>query len=558
MRCLFVASECFPLVKTGGLADVVGALPLALARAGVDARVLMPAYRGVAEKLGATEEVARYGYVFGGPARILSGRTEEGLEVLLVDAPHLFNRPGGPYVDASGRDWPDNPIRFAALSAMGAATGRFGAGLWRPDIVHAHDWQAGLVPAYLMAGDVFGRPKSVFTIHNIAFQGICARYEFDQFGLPTRFYTPAGLEFFGDCSTLKAGLVFSDRLTTVSPTYALELRTPEFGMGMEGVLNERASVFSGILNGIDTRLWDPLHDAALVAGYSLKMLDGKARCKAELQKRFGLTVDPDALLMIVISRLTGQKGFDLLLPHIDAIVSRGGQLAVLGSGEASMEKAFRAAALRHEGSVAVEIGYNEPLSHVMQGGADAILVPSRFEPCGLTQLYGLRYGTLPVVARTGGLADTVVDANDAAIRVGAATGIQFAPVTSAGLGFALERLFGLYANKAVWHAIMAQAMRHPVGWEESAAQYIALYEGLLGETVEQLAARRASESAVAAEPPEQTPPAGEVLAGLVAEAIPARAVIEEAPIAGTVAEAVSAGAAVEEAPAAGPSRGPAG
>lgn len=479
MRSLFVASECFPLVKTGGLADVVGALPLALAKHDCDTRVLVPAYRGLIDKLGPVEEAASYGDLFGGPARLLAGETADGLKVLALEARHLYDRPGTPYLDPEGRDWPDNIRRFAALSAIGAAVGRFGAGDFKPDIVHCHDWQAGLVPAYLMAGEEAGRPKSIFTIHNVAFQGVCGRAEFAAFGLPDSFYTPAGLEYYGGCSLLKSGLVFSDRITTVSPTYALELRTPEFGLGMEGVLNERADVFSGILNGIDTTIWDPAADKDISADYSSRKFAGKARCKADLQARMGLRSDPDALLMIVISRLTGQKGFDLLLPHIDEIVRRGGQLAILGSGEAGMERAFLDAAARYPGAVAVHIGYNEPLSHVLQAGADAILIPSRFEPCGLTQLYALRYGTLPVVARTGGLADTVIDANDAAVRSGAATGIQFAPINASGMRFAVERLFALYADKKSWKNIQMHAMSHPVGWEDSAAEYIALYADLL-------------------------------------------------------------------------------
>jgi starch synthase len=480
VRILFVASESFPLAKTGGLADVVGALPLALAKHDCDVRVLLPAYRGVLGKLGPTEEVASYGDLFGGPARLLAGDTADGLRVLALDAPHLYDRPGTLYLDTDGRDYPDNIRRFAALSAIGAAVGRFGAGDFKPDIVHCHDWQSGLVPAYLAAGADEGRPKTVFTIHNVAFQGLCGRAEFSTFGLPDSFYTPAGLEYYGGCSLLKSGLVFSDRITTVSPTYALELRTAEFGLGMEGVLNERSDVFSGIINGIDTAIWDPSADKDIAADFSARKLAGKARCKADLQARMGLAADPEAPLVIVVSRLTGQKGFDLLLPLIDDIVRHGGQLAVLGSGEAGMERAFTDAASRYPGRVAVYVGYNEPLSHVMQAGADAILIPSRFEPCGLTQLYALRYGTLPVVARTGGLADTVIDANDAAIRSGVATGIQFAPINTNGLRFALERLFALHADKKVWKTIQLRAMSHPVGWEDSALEYIALYADLLG------------------------------------------------------------------------------
>lgn len=480
MRILFVASECYPLVKTGGLADVVGALPLALGRLGVEAKVLLPGYRGVADKLSEVTVAADYPDVFGGPARLLEGRTADGLDVLLLDAPHLFDRAGSPYLTPEGRDWPDNPVRFGALSAIGAAVGRFGVGDWRPDVVHAHDWQAGLVPAYMEASDE-PHPPTVFTIHNIAFQGLCGAHDFQRLGLPQWVFTPAGLEFYGQCSFLKAGLVFSQRLTTVSPTYARELRTAEFGMGLQGVLDDRAAVLSGILNGIDTAVWDPAADPLLPAGFSARKMAGKLRCKSALQAKSGLAQDPDALLFTVVSRLTGQKGLDLLLPHVEMISERGGQIALLGAGEPGLEKAFRDLAAQHPGQVSVTIGYDEPLAHLLQAGAEAILIPSRFEPCGLTQLYGLRYGTLPIVARTGGLADTVIDANDAAVRAGVATGLQFAPVTAAGLGFALERAFDLFADRKLWRRIQQRAMGHPVGWEDSAAQYVELYRSVTGQ-----------------------------------------------------------------------------
>jgi starch synthase len=461
------------------LADVVGALPLALGTLGLDVRVMLPAYPGVIQKLKSTEPAGDYPDLFGGAARIIAGETADGLKVFALDAPHLYDRPGNPYLALDGRDWSDNPARFAALSAIGAAIGRFGVGDWRPDVVHGHDWQAGLVSAYMEAADA-PHPPSVFTIHNIAFQGLCGAHDFRQLGLPDWFFTPAGLEFYGQCSYLKAGLVFSDRLTTVSPTYAQELRTPHYGMGMEGVLDDRSSVLSGILNGIDTAVWDPETDPMIPAAYSARKPAGKIRCKAALQAAMGLEADPEALVLSVVSRLTGQKGLDLLLPHIEPIIARGGQLALLGNGEPSLERAFRDAAQQHAGRVAVTIGYDEPLAHLLQAGADAILVPSRFEPCGLTQLCALRYGTLPIVARTGGLADTVIDANDAAIRCGVATGLQFSPVTTAALGFALERAFSLWSDRRTWRKIQSRAMGHPVGWEASAAEYVGLYRAVTG------------------------------------------------------------------------------
>ncbi|SON56302.1 Glycogen synthase 1 [Hartmannibacter diazotrophicus] len=483
MRILFVASECYPLIKTGGLADVVGALPLALKKLGCDVRVLLPGYPAVLAALPKAKPAKNWSDLFGGSARLLTGTSRDGLEVLAIDAPHLYDRIGNPYLGPDGRDWPDNARRFAALAKVGAEVGIAGANGWVPDVVHSHDWQAGLTSAYIAAseGPV---PATMFTIHNIAFQGLCSLSLENGFGLPRSFFTPAGLEFYGQTSFLKAGLVFSDHLTTVSPTYARELRTPEFGMGMEGVLNERATATSGILNGIDLDIWNPETDAELAQTYSQARLGSRSANKKKVQQAFGLATDSSALLFCVISRLTYQKGLDLLVPHLGEIVHRGGQVALLGSGEAGLERVFTDAARQFPGRIGVSIGYDEGLSHLMQGGSDAILVPSRFEPCGLTQLYGLRYGTIPVVARTGGLADTVIDANDAAIRTGVATGVQFSPVTAPGLWFGIERAFQLFSDRKVWRKLQKRAMLHPVGWDESAATYVELYRSLAGEGVE--------------------------------------------------------------------------
>ncbi|ODN69321.1 glycogen synthase GlgA [Methylobrevis pamukkalensis] len=477
MRILFVASECFPLIKTGGLADVVGALPLALKAAGCDVRVILPGYPAVLAGLTGTTVVDTRATLFGGPAQLLLGETRDGLEIYAIDAPHLYQRSGSPYLGPDGRDWPDNPRRYAALGRMAADIGISGLDGWKPDIVHCHDWQAGLTPAYIAAagGDV---PATLFTIHNIAFQGLCSLSTEGGFGLPPSFFMPAGLEYYGQISFLKAGLVFSSHLSTVSPTYARELRTGEFGMGLEGVLTERASVLTGILNGIDLDVWNPETDPHLAQTYSAAKITQKAANKKQVQALMGLAPDPNAPLFCVISRLTAQKGLDLLVAQLADLVWRGGQLALIGSGDPSMERAFTDAARQFAGRIGVLIGYDEAASHVLQGGADAILVPSRFEPCGLTQLYGLRYGTIPIVARTGGLTDTVIDANEAALRTGSATGVQFSPVTSSGLGFAIERAFDLYADRKAWRRLQKRAMAQPVGWEASAAQYVDLYETL--------------------------------------------------------------------------------
>ncbi|WP_071673480.1 glycogen synthase GlgA [Nioella nitratireducens] len=477
MNLLLVASECVPLIKTGGLADVIGALPKALAPFGVHARILMPLYAAIRDAADGAECVLDLGAVHGGPARILA-TTYKGLDLLFLDAPHLFDRSGSIYLNEKGEDWPDNPIRFGALSLAGARVTTEGVAGWRPDVVHVHDWHAGLVPAYLrQAGDM---TPCVMTIHNIAFQGLFEPEVCGPLGLSRDLFTPEGIEFYGRVSFLKAGITYSDKITTVSPTYARELMLPEFGVGLEGVLQSRKHDLLGILNGIDLDLWNPETDPHLVAPYSARSLKRKATNRTELEERFDLVANPDAPLFCVISRLTQQKGLDLLLDVLPLLVDRGARLAVLGNGEPGLEAAFRKAAIDYKGSVGVIIGYDEPRSHQMQAGADAILVPSRFEPCGLTQLYGLRYGTLPVVARTGGLADTVIDANEAALSAACATGVQFSPVTAAALGQAIDRTCDLFADKTLWQGMMRRAMRHPVGWDKSAKAYSRMFAGLPG------------------------------------------------------------------------------
>jgi len=476
MRVLFVAAECFPLIKTGGLADVAGALPLALAKLGVDVRVLLPAYPAVHDGLAEPQEVAALPELFGGPARLVAGTAAGGLKVLALDAPHLYDRPGNPYLDADGEDWADNDLRYAALSWVAAEIGQGRLGTWWPHLVHAHDWQAGLALAYLAFEET--RPATVFTIHNLAFQGLFPAARLEALKLPEAALSVDGLEFYGQIGFLKAGLVYADGITTVSPTYAREIQTEADGMGLDGVLRGRGDVLTGIVNGIDTEIWIPETDPAIDAPYGARRLRGKGIDKMALQERFALDVDQAAPLFCVVSRLTEQKGLDLLLDALPELLDCGGQLAVLGSGAGWLEDGYRAAAESHVGRVGVVIGYDEPLSHRMQAGADAILVPSRFEPCGLTQLCGLRYGTLPVVARVGGLADTVIDANDAALRDGVATGFQFAPVTAEALGFAIRRACALYADRRRWQAMQRRAMSREVGWAAPAADYLALYRSL--------------------------------------------------------------------------------
>jgi starch synthase len=477
MKVLCVASECVPFVKTGGLADVVGAFPGAFAAVGVDVRVLLPAYPAVKAALPNAKVLRRLPKFFGARAQLIAGQAD-GIELIALDAPHLYDRPGNPYLGPDGKDWPDNHLRFGALGRAAARLALEGYDGWRPDVVHAHDWQAGLTPAYMR----FARrqtPPCLTTIHNIAFQGMFPPETMASLALPKRHFQPEGFECFGKVGFLKAGLFYSDRITTVSPTYARELSRPEFGMGLEGLIAHRRADVSGILNGIDLNIWNPGTDPHIAANYSARNPARKAKNRQALAAHFGLRPDPGAPLFCVVSRLTTQKRLDLLLEALPRLLARGACLAVLGTGEADLETAFTGAARDNPGKVGVIIGYDEPLSHLMQAGSDAIIVPSRFEPCGLTQLYGLRYGTLPVVACTGGLADTVIDANDAALVAGVATGFQFSPIEGAPLADAIDRSCDAFAQKNLWSAMMRRAMRHPVGWETSAAAYAKIYADLV-------------------------------------------------------------------------------
>jgi starch synthase len=475
MKILSVASEVFPLIKTGGLADVAGALPLALAAHAIRTRTLLPGYRSVLAKLGRTEKVVHIADLFGATADILYA-DHDGLEVYILDCPALYDRDGGPYVDAGGKDFTDNWKRFAALSFVGAD---IAAGLipdWRPDLVHVHDWQAALAPLYMKYGPAHATP-SVLTIHNLAFQGQFGADVFAELRLPQAAFSVDGLEYYGDVGFLKGGLQSAWALTTVSPTYASEILTPEFGMGLEGLIRNRMADLSGIVNGIDDVVWNPQTDPHIATNYTAATLNKRSPNRAALNAHFGLE-DDDGPVFIVITRLTWQKGMDMLVELIDDIVESGGKLAILGSGDQGLEGAVLAAASRHRGRVGVTIGYNEPLSHLMQAGADAILIPSRFEPCGLTQLYALRYGCVPVVARTGGLADTVIDANGAAVLAEVATGVQFSPISTDGFRQAIGRTFRLYANARLWRKMQKQGMKSDVSWRVSAAEYARLYQSL--------------------------------------------------------------------------------
>ncbi len=476
MKILSVASECAPLVKTGGLADVVGALPGALRPLGVEMRVILPGYSGLADRL---TDVRRIDVPLAGeaPAQVLEGHAG-ALSLLLVEAPDLYDRPGGPYQAGDGRDYPDNDLRFAYFARVAAAVARSGAASWRPDLVHAHDWQAGLTPVYLRSG-AGPPPPTLMTIHNIAFQGLAPMDRAAALRLPEAALTMEGAEYWGQIGFLKGGLALADRISTVSPSYVGELMTEAFGMGLDGLLRRRARDVVGILNGIDTTSWDPAGDPSLAAPYSAADMSGRAANRQALGERFGLTVDAAAPLYIVISRLTRQKGLDLLGEVLPVLLESGGALAVLGTGEPDLERLFRDAAKRHAGRVGFVNAFDEPLSRLMLAGGDAILVPSRYEPCGLTQLLGQRYGAVPIVARTGGLADTVVDANVAARRAGVATGIMHAPDSAEALAAALRLAAELFGAPGTWERLVSNAMALPVGWETSAAAYKALYASML-------------------------------------------------------------------------------
>jgi starch synthase len=471
---LAVASEAFPLVKTGGLADVVGALPRALAAHDVAVTTLLPGYPAVMAAVGAARALRVMPDLFGGPARIVPAQVA-GLDLLVLDAPHLFARHGSPYLDATGAEWGDNGVRFAALAAAAGfiATGNLPGRKFAA--AHAHDWQAGLVPAYLR----FAKPRvpCLFTIHNLAFQGKFPAALFGALGLPPETFATAGLEYYGGVGFMKAALWFADAITTVSPNYAAEIMTPQFGMGLDGLLRGRAHQVSGIVNGLDIAEWDPATDPHLAARYDGADVAPRALNRAALRAELALD-DADGPLFAFIGRLAWQKGIDLVLESIPAITAAGGQLLILGSGERGLEERCRGAAGANPGRIAAFIGFSERLARLVYGGADAVLVPSRFEPCGLTQLCGLRYGAIPIVARTGGLADTVIDANEAALAAGVATGFVTAPDNVAMLSQAITRAGQAFRAPATWRQLQANAMATDVSWHRSAAQYAALLKAL--------------------------------------------------------------------------------
>lgn len=478
MRILFAASEAYPLIKTGGLADVAGALPVALAASGLDVRLILPAYPQVLHAVGENTLAGSLGELLAGHSVQLLAATmpETGLPLMLVYCPTLYARSGGPYSDDGGADWPDNHLRFGVLSLAAAMVAAGSAGpAWRADILHANDWQTGLAPAYLR---ISGAPntRSVFTIHNMRYQGRFPADVLPELELPRLAFTMEGLEFHGQLSMLKAGLAFADRITTVSPTYAEEIQQAEFGFGMEGLLAARRRDLTGVLNGVDYAAWSPDTDHSLASPYSARDLKGKAVCKTSLQRELGLTADPHLPVITMVSRLTEQKGIDLVVAALPRLVELGAEVAILGAGDASWEHALRTLSLSPD-RVAVRIGYDEALAHRMIAGADMFLMPSRFEPCGLTQMYAMRYGTLPVVRRTGGLADTVTEAVPSADG-GMGTGFLFDDAEPAAMLDALQRALRMFADQPTWRLAQRAAMHQDFSWARSAEEYAWIYRAL--------------------------------------------------------------------------------
>ena len=484
MRVLHVCSELFPILKTGGLADVTGALPTALNQYGAESRVLVPGFPDFMHKIENQQVITELEPRFGAHSlRIILGNIPNSdIQAYVIDAPGLFDRQGNPYADSEGHPYADNYRRFALLSWVAS---QLAAGLdqaWQPNIVHGHDWHAGLTAAYIKADEISHNRKlvgTVFTVHNLAYQGEFPAHVFNELGLPHYFFNQYGLEFYGQVSFLKAGLYFSDKITTVSPSYAKEIQGNEQGCGLNGLLESRAVDLSGILNGVDPKVWSPEQDINIAKNYSVKKVADKAVCRLALQEATGLKVQTETPIFTVVSRLTEQKGLNLILAGVMEIVNRGGQLALLGSGDKDMEIAFTALASEYPEQIAVKLGYDEKFAHQLIAGSDVIMVPSRFEPCGLTQLYGLAYGTLPLVRNVGGLADTVVDSSLENLADGIASGFVFDEFNQTAFNAAVRRAFALYGRKTEWKKVQKYAMQQNFSWNSAAEQYMELYNSIV-------------------------------------------------------------------------------
>ena len=482
MRLLYVTSEVYPLVKTGGLADVSAALPAALKEFGVDTRVLLPGYPQAIERAANLREVIRFGDFLGcGDARLLESiMPDTCVPVWIVDCPRLYNRCGGLYQTDEGADWPDNALRYAVLNHAAVALAAGAVENWRPHVVHANDWHAGLLP--LMLSRKRSAPPTVFTIHNLAYQGVFDMEAFEGTGLPDT--AIRDVEFYGRISYLKAGIRGADAVTTVSPTYAREILTSEYGCGLEGVLRERDHI-TGILNGADYGIWDPKTDPHIEVNYFVRSMSAKAVCKAAIQRELGLATNAEAPLMAFMSRLVHQKMPDLVLEALPALLENGLQFALVAEGDRGYLCAFQGLAARYPGQVAICPRYEEAIAHRILAGADILAHPARFEPCGLVPIYAQRYGTVPIVRRCGGMADSVIDATQEHLQKGTATGFSFDDPTSAGLFEGACRALDLYRQPIAWRKIQVSAMAQDYSWRRSAALYAELYGSLLGSSAAQ-------------------------------------------------------------------------
>jgi starch synthase len=477
MRILFACSEAIPLIKTGGLADVAGSLPAAMGHIGQDCRLILPGYPAVLEKADGLEPVAKLKLRGeSAPVTLLAGTSgAQRVPLYVVDAPRWFARPGNPYVSPAGEDWADNAYRFTCFCRAVVAVALNRAGLnWQPDLVHANDWQTGLVAPLML--DAPDRPGTLFTIHNLAYQGLFEQAAFKRLDLPAKLWSYEALEFHQQLSFIKGGIALSDRVNTVSPSYAEEIKTSEFGYGLQGLLQHRGSLFSGVLNGIDYHHWDPQNDPYVPYPFSADDLSGKRLNKLALQREFGLPEDENIQLFGYIGRLVEQKGVDLILQALPGLLDAGAQLVMLGSGSKELEHALERINNRYHSRVGVRITYDEGLAHRIEAGCDCFIMPSRFEPCGLNQMYSLRYGTVPIVRRTGGLADTVIDVNPNTLANGTATGFVFDSADAASLWIALEHAIHFYRSSGTdWEILARTGMRQDLSWETSAQHYLEIY-----------------------------------------------------------------------------------
>jgi len=480
MKLLYVASESYPLIKTGGLGDVAGSLPPALGALGHDVALLLPAYHGVAEHVEGLETVSGLALA-GGCGTLLRGRLPVAdFTLLLLDAPEYFVREGNPYLAPDGSPWQDNAQRFALLARAAVAVALDRAGLsWTPDLIHCNDWQTALAPA-LLAGEPT-RPATVFTVHNLAYQGLFPAPTLRALGLPPGLWSMDGLEFHGNLSFMKGGLLFADRITTVSPTYAREIQTPEHGAGLDGLLRHRAADLSGIMNGIDDTAWNPATDPHLMVNYDADSVENKHANRTALRNRMQLPDRPELPVVGMVGRLVEQKGVDLTLDAMPNLTGLPLQIVVLGSGDKMFETALLEWTARYPDRIAVHIGFDEDLAHLIEAGADMFLMPSRFEPCGLNQMYSLRYGTVPVVRATGGLADTVIDATEDNLSTGTANGITFTDITSAALVEAVKRALALERDATAWRTLQERGMSTDFSWDRRAREYVDLYEDAIRE-----------------------------------------------------------------------------